>query len=1042
MYSNYMFGEFKMKINRILLVSLLLLTIFTIGAVSAADNANLTDSGDNIIQAPEEDVELEDTLLSDEDYVKAEVTPRDGTYKVNDLININVEISKNTSGYIQCYIDTPGEDDEPEYFDEGGGWLSTARVPQDFGDHILYVKYFDGNRPDKTLEFPFTCKDYELNVCPDYSLEYAEGYIQFDKEADLRIYIPENAKGTLKIKVNGKEYTTSNIYEDDWWVSSITADKEDIIYGVNSVEATFTPADKNSPYKAKTIKTTFNTTGYAENPTYVGYNSKTNVTLIMPSDAKGKMTVKIDENEYTADVNGGKTQFTYPALDLGWHNVLITFDGNYYMVPYESSIQFTGNVIAPHLMWDKEDRLISIELPQTIKGNITVEEEGEEIARAALVNGKATVKLDIPIGYHVLNFYYEGEEYIELPQKDIEVITNNPSWTMDVDTDSIVRGYACLHIKEIPDWLNPNYQLIIDGEEFETTEDGNNLLFDGTKLSKGKHNYTLNFLGDGYYKETSASGSFEADDIIVIFPDEYVLADQSGEKDTVEVLLAEDATGTLTFTVNGKTFKTVDLTDEFADYYYTINAEIPKENIKFNATNTVTVKLVDKKYKTITKTAKIFGTYELSPIYQIEYGNTLTEIRAPYELDVGKITASIDGKKYGVIKDKDDYFHIKNTEKLGIGNHSVVLSYAGDKKFPALSKTSNLEVIGDIFYQTDSDNPYVLLLMPDDAKGNLKVTVNGAEYANVKAAGKANVTLSDLPWGKYELIAEYTGDDYDLKPVDDTFSIAPKFNAPSKLIVGTTDSISLNLTGINGSLNVYIGDFDKEVDLENGFASITLPVLPVGTNWVYATFYHKYINEFDNDDYDAYHKTFEIEVINPITAKDTAVVYSASGKYQSNIKDINGNPVTSGKVTFYILDGKKQILKKEVNIKNGVATLSYKITQGVKTYTIKTVYNKASVTKKLTVKHVVSLKAIKVKKSAKKVTIQANLAKVNGKYLKGKKVTFKFNGKTYKAKTNSKGIAKVTIKSNILKKLKVGKKITYQATYQKDTVKKTVKVQR
>jgi invasion protein IalB len=101
-----------------------------------------------------------------------------------------------------------------------------------------------------------------------------------------------------------------------------------------------------------------------------------------------------------------------------------------------------------------------------------------------------------------------------------------------------------------------------------------------------------------------------------------------------------------------------------------------------------------------------------------------------------------------------------------------------------------------------------------------------------------------------------------------------------------------------------------------------------------------------------------------------------------------------------------------------------------------------SVTKKLTVKRVIVLKKATVKKSAKKLVLTATLKKVNGKYLKGKKITFKFNGKKYTAKTDKKGIAKVTIKSNILKKLKVGKKVTYQATYLKDTVKKTVKVQR
>ena len=65
-----------------------------------------------------------------------------------------------------------------------------------------------------------------------------------------------------------------------------------------------------------------------------------------------------------------------------------------------------------------------------------------------------------------------------------------------------------------------------------------------------------------------------------------------------------------------------------------------------------------------------------------------------------------------------------------------------------------------------------------------------------------------------------------------------------------------------------------------------------------------------------------------------------------------------------------------------------------------------------------------------------------GKYLENKKITFKFNGKKYVAKTNKKGVAKVTIKSKVLKKLKVGKKVTYQATYLKDTVKNTAKIKK
>ncbi len=88
-----------------------------------------------------------------------------------------------------------------------------------------------------------------------------------------------------------------------------------------------------------------------------------------------------------------------------------------------------------------------------------------------------------------------------------------------------------------------------------------------------------------------------------------------------------------------------------------------------------------------------------------------------------------------------------------------------------------------------------------------------------------------------------------------------------------------------------------------------------------------------------------------------------------------------------------------------------------------------------------TLKKVKVKRSAKKLVLTATL-KINGKAVKGKVIKFKFNKKNYKAKTNSKGIAKVTIKKKVLKKLKAGKKVKYQASYGKTIVKKSVKVKK
>ena len=112
----------------------------------------------------------------------------------------------------------------------------------------------------------------------------------------------------------------------------------------------------------------------------------------------------------------------------------------------------------------------------------------------------------------------------------------------------------------------------------------------------------------------------------------------------------------------------------------------------------------------------------------------------------------------------------------------------------------------------------------------------------------------------------------------------------------------------------------------------------------------------------------------------------------------------------------------------------------VGTYTLTATYAGQTIKNTVKVKQVLKLAKVNVKKSAKKLVIKAAL---KGKTpIKGKKLTFKFNGKTYTAKTNKKGIAKITIDKAVLNKLKVGKTVTYQVTYLKDTVKQSVKVKK
>ena len=88
-----------------------------------------------------------------------------------------------------------------------------------------------------------------------------------------------------------------------------------------------------------------------------------------------------------------------------------------------------------------------------------------------------------------------------------------------------------------------------------------------------------------------------------------------------------------------------------------------------------------------------------------------------------------------------------------------------------------------------------------------------------------------------------------------------------------------------------------------------------------------------------------------------------------------------------------------------------------------------------------SKKIVVVKKSAKNMALQASL-KYGKTPLKNTKVTFKFNGKAYVAKTNKYGIAKITLNKNVINKLKAGKKYAVQISYLTDTIKTTVLVKK
>ena len=175
-------------------------------------------------------------------------------------------------------------------------------------------------------------------------------------------------------------------------------------------------------------------------------------------------------------------------------------------------------------------------------------------------------------------------------------------------------------------------------------------------------------------------------------------------------------------------------------------------------------------------------------------------------------------------------------------------------------------------------------------------------------------------------------------------------------------------------------------------------------------------------------KNHTIKIVARIDQNKNMTMYYGAGKYYTvRVLDNYGNIAKNVSVKF-TLNGKTYY--KRTNSK-GIASL--KISLKPKTYTVSASNKGFTVKNKITVKSTIITKNIS-KKKAKTIKFTAKLVNSKGAILKYKYIKFKFKSKTYKRKTNSKGIATLS-----LKYLKKGKYTIY-STYGTLTVKNTIKI--
>ena len=345
--------------------------------------------------------------------------------------------------------------------------------------------------------------------------------------------------------------------------------------------------------------------------------------------------------------------------------------------------------------------------------------------------------------------------------------------------------------------------------------------------------------------------------------------------------------------------------------------------------------------------------------------------------------------------------------------------------------------------------------LPNNAPHAVTVTLNGRTYnVNFRSyEGSVVVSSQGLGLGIHTAIVTFAGGgNYAPDTRQVKFLIEPKVSYPgavnlfgdSFISLGEDESIEIIApAGTSGVANLTLYDgydiYDsRNLTVSNGYASYSLSGLPLGYYRLTIEGMVDNVGFSVSDDFvvDVNMGGYQIVIPDEITEGAYGSVFMDVPPTATVMLSVDGIPAK-----VYMMRG--PIEDVIVGLAAGTHKIKVVVLDSSGSTRFSNTYTVTVKSKPVPVKEVIgmTLKKVKVKRSAKKLVLSATL-KINGKLAKGKIIKFKFNKMTYSAKTSSKGVAKVTVKSSVLKKLKAGKKVTYTATYGKTVKKITVKVLR
>ena len=839
-------------------------------------------------------------------------------------------------------------------------------------------------------------------------VDYGNGFVI---EATLTGVNSAPLSGNVIVTVAGKEYTVK--VTDGKGIA--TGDK--LAAGTYAFAAAWAGDDnynivtENGDFKVNKIDSSV-----AVNVNNIKVGEELTITVNVPSDATGDVTVSVDGKEYKVAIENGKAVKTISGLKADDYTVTVKYagDNNYNAAVAASSftvskVDSTMDVTVNDIVFGG-DLIVDAVLPDDATGEVVITVNGVDYP-VLIVDGKATGTIGgLAAGDYTVTVKYAGDDkYVGVEiTEGVNVAKAQPVLGVviaDVDYgNGFVIEATLTGVNSAP--LSGNVIVTVAGKEYIVEVTDGKGIFAGDKLAAGTYGFAAAWAGNDNYNAVVENGDFKVnkiDSTVAVNADDIKV----GENVTVTVNVPTDATGDVIIIVdgvdytvaieNGKAVKTI---ADLKANDYTVTVKYSGDN-NYNANQNTTEFTVSK-----------ISDYNMNitvPEFKERVNSTINVV-LPKDA-TGTVTVEIGGKNYTA--NVTDGIANVIIPGLGVGDYNITTTYSGDAKYDLMTKKGNITVIPNVDVNLDVDD--VVMVYHDGTRLVAKLTdyqgkpivnatiyfnINGVNYARTTDAnGTASIALN-LESGAYPVIVAYNGSaSYSKISKNITVTINPSIIADdlvkmykndtkfSAKFLGSDGKVLANTTvkfNINGVLYTRTTNND-------GVGSLAINLRP---GEYVLTAYNPVTGE---------QQGFNITVKSLIVTQDLTKYYMNASSFQATIYDKNGSLAVGKNVTFNI----NGVFYTRTADENGVVSLAINLRPGE--YIITTIYEGLDIGNNIVVLPTLVTHDINMTyMDGSKFTAQT--LDGHGKPLANQNVSFNVNGVFYHKVTDDNGFASLTIR--------------------------------